>query len=400
MAIILVTSILSSCVQATNNIDSLGSQTNIGSRWLSGLIDPLSSQGIDGDLFLNESTGHVFVKRNSNWIDIANITGAAGNPGLDGNTWLLATSDPSVSEGDSGDLYLNTTNSDIFQKDNGVWVKIGSLQSSVWLNGNTNPSSTLGKINDFYLDTITTNIYIKDSSGWNLLGSLFISNSFSEYSVTLSATSHGNINAYPTSAKPGAIIDIVIEPENGFTLKNDSLKYNDGSDHLINNEKFIMPSTNVTVSAVFEEIRIAKFVIEYSIDNGLTYSECTDYSYIPTQGTYWGYLVPSLGLNYVRLKNTGNTTINVKVRRNSNIYNGYNANWEYGNAWETIDPGLSSTMFTDSSGQNTRYYFLIDILGASIDSSMSNDFVFRNGTSVIISEYNAPNIQLLMVGVK
>lgn len=74
------------------------------------------------------------------------------------------------------------------------------------------------------------------------------------YTVSIGTLSGGTITASPTSATSGSAITLIITPNTGMELQAGSLKYNDGSDHIITGTSFTMPAANVVVSAVFEPI--------------------------------------------------------------------------------------------------------------------------------------------------
>jgi len=76
------------------------------------------------------------------------------------------------------------------------------------------------------------------------------------YTVTIdSAITHGKITAEPESGAAGTEITLTVEPDDGYQLKEGTLKYNDtavsGSGDTYT---FTMPAANVTVSAEFTEI--------------------------------------------------------------------------------------------------------------------------------------------------
>lgn len=74
------------------------------------------------------------------------------------------------------------------------------------------------------------------------------------YLISIDETPHGSIVASSVYAKAGTVIDLTITPDSGYRLKSGSLKYNDGeSDTKINGTSFIMPESNITISAVFEK---------------------------------------------------------------------------------------------------------------------------------------------------
>ena len=148
-----------------------------GATWLTGENDPSNDEGKNGDLYLNTLTFDIFLKTNGVWNKIGNIKGKDGTdgqdgkdgvngqdgkdgtdgvngqdgkdgvdgqdgkdgvdglPGTDGATWLTGENDPSNDEGKNGDLYLNTTNFDIFTKVDGDWIKIGNIKGNPGENG-------------------------------------------------------------------------------------------------------------------------------------------------------------------------------------------------------------------------------------------------------------------------
>ena len=63
----------------------------------------------------------------------------------------------------------------------------------------------------------------------------------------------GTVTADPTSAEEGAEVTLTVTPDDGYILK--TLTVTDASDEevTVTDNKFTMPATNVTVSAVFEE---------------------------------------------------------------------------------------------------------------------------------------------------
>ncbi|TGE31851.1 leucine-rich repeat protein [Desulfosporosinus sp. Sb-LF] len=73
------------------------------------------------------------------------------------------------------------------------------------------------------------------------------------YSVSIGTLTDGNITANPTLAITGTAINLTITPDEGMQLKAGTLKYNDGTDHVIIGTSFTMPAANVTVTAVFEQ---------------------------------------------------------------------------------------------------------------------------------------------------
>lgn len=113
--------------------------------FISGTVAP-TTEGIDGDVYLNTSNGNIYKKNSGTWSLLMNIkgakgdkgdtgaTGATGTKGTDGATWLLGAVAPTT-EGKTGDLYLNTANSDVYSKATGAWVKTGNIKGATGTTG-------------------------------------------------------------------------------------------------------------------------------------------------------------------------------------------------------------------------------------------------------------------------
>lgn len=74
------------------------------------------------------------------------------------------------------------------------------------------------------------------------------------YRVDIGAVSGGTIVANPQAAIPGSIVQLTVQPNSGKQLKAGTLKYNDGNDNSIAGTSFTMPPSNVTVTAIFEDV--------------------------------------------------------------------------------------------------------------------------------------------------
>jgi len=79
--------------------------------------------------------------------------GTNGTNGINGATWYQGSGAPSVGLGVNNDFYLNTTISDVSQKQSGAWVLIGNIKGANGTNGTNGatgpagPSSLLEFIN-------------------------------------------------------------------------------------------------------------------------------------------------------------------------------------------------------------------------------------------------------------
>ena len=108
----------------------IGSNGLNGKTVLNGIVEPLSTEGILGDFYINSTTGIIYgPKTNSGWgnglslvgqdgvIGATGLQGAqgiqgeigiAGLNGLNGKSFLNGITSPDISNGDEGDFYFNT----------------------------------------------------------------------------------------------------------------------------------------------------------------------------------------------------------------------------------------------------------------------------------------------------
>ena len=176
-----------------------GTDGTDGSQWHIGSTDPVDgeTEGKPGDLYLNDVTGDIFtMDESNNWRYIGNLkgdkgdTGEKGDDGEDGTIgteFLSGEGEPGSDLGKDGDLYLDASTSDLYQKVDGVWTLITNLKGedgkpgedgdkgdageagtdgATWLTGSGLPSADLGKVGDLYLDIDTTDVYQKGETGW------------------------------------------------------------------------------------------------------------------------------------------------------------------------------------------------------------------------------------------
>ena len=87
-------------------------------------------QGIQGEPGKDGHTPTVEIGENGNRIidGVDSEIKAEGKDGLDGNTILNGTNNPTNDLGKDGDFYINTSNWDVFLKENGEWISKGCLK--------------------------------------------------------------------------------------------------------------------------------------------------------------------------------------------------------------------------------------------------------------------------------
>ena len=123
-----------------------------GKDVLNGKVDP-TTEGKDGDKYVNTETGDVFVKNNNTWGKEGNIKGPKGadgaqgpqgRDGRDGKDVLNGKVDPTT-EGKDGDKYVNTETGDVFVKNNNTWGKEGNIKGPKGEDGAVGPQGPKGE---------------------------------------------------------------------------------------------------------------------------------------------------------------------------------------------------------------------------------------------------------------
>lgn len=74
------------------------------------------------------------------------------------------------------------------------------------------------------------------------------------YTVTVNAAENGTVTADPAEAAEGATVTLTVSPAEGYKLETLAVKdASDGDVELKENYTFVMPASNVTVTATFVE---------------------------------------------------------------------------------------------------------------------------------------------------
>ena len=144
----------------------------VGSTFLSGDGGPSASLGVDGDLYLDELDLELFgPKEGGAWGDGIAIApdGAGGGTGI-----LSGEGAPGPGVGVDGDLYLDISTGDLYgPKTGGVWSLVldlgpdGAGDGTGILSGAGAPAAGLGDLGDLYLDHDAVELYgPKTGAGW------------------------------------------------------------------------------------------------------------------------------------------------------------------------------------------------------------------------------------------
>ena len=141
--------------------DITGPQGIAGATWHSGLRDPSTVIGRDGDFYLRTANSTVWQKAGGTWSQIADLAGA------DGARWFTGAGLPSTVIGADGDWYFRTSNAGIYRKVSGAWVfqlDIDGADGAIWHGGTGAPSTAIGKIGDWYFRTDNGFVYEKTAA--------------------------------------------------------------------------------------------------------------------------------------------------------------------------------------------------------------------------------------------
>lgn len=90
------------------------------------------------------------------------------------------------------------------------------------------------------------------------------------YRITVQQTTGGSVNASKSSAQEGEEITLSYNTNNGYLFVKVTVKDSDNQEVPVNNGKFTMPASDVTVSATFERISDQKYFLE--IEPGIYYN--------------------------------------------------------------------------------------------------------------------------------
>lgn len=127
-------------------------------------------QGIQGEPGKDGYTPTIEIGENGNRIidGVDSEIKAEGKDGLDGNTILNGTNNPTNDLGKDGDFYINTSNWDVFLKENGEWISKGCLKGYTGVGIKTiEKTGSEGNVDIYtitYSDGTTTNFSVTNGA--------------------------------------------------------------------------------------------------------------------------------------------------------------------------------------------------------------------------------------------
>lgn len=202
-------------------VEILGS---VGPQGPAGATGPQGPAGVAGATGATGATGP------------AGATGATGPAGANGEKWFTGTTTPSAGTGANGDLYLNTTTGDVYEKAGGVWGSpIANIQGPAGPAGAsgsgsgdvTGPASSGN--NHVALFNGTTGKVIKDSavslSDLATIGHIHDDRYYTETEVDTFLAFKADTSSLATVATSGAYSDLSGKPSLATVATSGS--YND-----------------------------------------------------------------------------------------------------------------------------------------------------------------------------
>ena len=167
--------------------------------WYKGTDYATVKDAKNGDFFIDTDDYKLYQREDGSWQLLmdnfgkpgtngqAGANGENGQPGANGASWTTGEGIPTMSIGQTGDLYLNTVTGDVYLKGAQGWGNpITNLKGATGSNGAAGENGTDGatwhtgenaptidaNINDLYLDTLTGDVYKKNAQGWDLISNI------------------------------------------------------------------------------------------------------------------------------------------------------------------------------------------------------------------------------------
>ncbi len=145
-----------------------------------------ATPGKDGDTYVDNSTGDVYVKQGDNWTVTGNIKGPKGDDGKDGidGKSITGGNGPAgpATPGKDGDTYVDNSTGDVYVKQGDNWTITGNIKGpkgdngkdGLSITGGNGPAgpATPGKDGDTYVDNSTGDVYVKQGDNWTVTGNI------------------------------------------------------------------------------------------------------------------------------------------------------------------------------------------------------------------------------------
>jgi len=246
-------------------------------KWFISKGAPSNSEGVDGDLYLDQDAAILYVKTGGQWVTAVSLRGPAGTG------WLFGAGTPGPALGANGDMYLDTNTTMTYQKQNGVWVSKVDLHGTDWYTGTATPTPsmpTAAQNGDFYFQTSTGVVYKKDSSG-NWSSFIILSFNPASFVFTPHMESAGMDSIYAVAFGNGIYVGV---GDDGLIVRS-----TDGTNWQVANW------TEISTARISKGLQtppvgypsIEDTLIDVAFGNGMFVALGTYASYVSTDGINW-----------------------------------------------------------------------------------------------------------------
>ena len=196
-------------------------------------------------------------------------------------------------------------------------------------------------------------------------------------------TSYGTVSASPASAKANATVMITITPAEGYKLK--SISAEDGSDNAISlttvdasHRSFTMPTSNVTITAIFEEDKVESVTdILTRATTGVT-SGSTSYS-------TWNDKTGTSGAVYAGNSAGGNDAIQLRSDKSNSGVVTTTSGGKVTKIKVTWNSNTASGRTLNIYGKNSAYSQASDLYNTSNQGTLLGTIVKGTSTELTIS---------------
>lgn len=139
---------------------------------------PQSTDGRNGDYWINHATGQLSKRIGGVWHNVFVMIGQRGWTGLEGKGFHVSDADPTSEDGREGEGWLNVSTWHVWQRTSGVWQDIGSIQGGTGERGNKvfsdpgDPESGDGVDGDTWINTTSWDVFAKSEGSWDAVGNI------------------------------------------------------------------------------------------------------------------------------------------------------------------------------------------------------------------------------------
>lgn len=198
-----------------------------------------------------------------------------------------------------------------------------------------------------------------------------------EYTITVADAENGTVEASATAAKKGTEITLTINPAEGYTLDALTVKDAENNDITVNDNKFTMPASNVTVSATFKAKEVPSGSVTDVLNQATTGVTGTSY-------TEWSGKTSKSDAVYAGQSAGGNNSIQL---RSNNSNSGVVTTASGGKVTKIVvkwNSNTTSGRTLNIYGSNTAYTSATDLYDSTKQGTLLGTIVYGTSTELTI----------------